>query len=386
MAPKRPNPMEEPPTASSTEDEEEKEEESSEGEEEEEDEDEDEPGKASKPDVNSPAAATAGKKTQSSESESGTDSESETDSDSEMRPQVANSNVKPIATKPMDETPKSKKLRSKPAASPAKSAMKRASETAQDSKEAKRAKKEQEGKSDVVPDKEGKKSGEEVKKQLFQRVWSEDDEIVVLKGMLEYMSKKGTNPVSDMDAFHDFIKKSLHCDFSKSQLMDKIRRLRNKYSKNRKFSKPHEQKASDLSRKIWGSEGNGGAIESTIKSNGKKNQKGNVKALTTLKADLFPRDDKEGEKEGKKKIVSDENNIFSLCASEITGFDKILGLPALDERVVMEGLNLLDPVKKAEFEGKWKKYRIAQMELFLQRTDLIQEQAKLMLEAYKTDS
>ncbi|KAF8379344.1 hypothetical protein HHK36_028778 [Tetracentron sinense] len=77
----------------------------------------------------------------------------------------------------------------------------------------------------------GKKSGGDPKNQLFQRdVWSEDDEIVILKA---------------------------------------------KKDEDRTFTKPHEQKAFELSKKIWG--GKDGDVEDDhIKANGKAEKKKKV--------------------------------------------------------------------------------------------------------------
>ena len=97
------------------------------------------------------------------------------------------------------------------------------------------------------------------------RLWSEADEIAILKGMIEYKSKKGFDPYADSSGFHDFIKKSIHADVSKYQLTEKIRRLKKKYKNNAEkeqngnapvFSKPHDHKSLELSKKIWGNETN----------------------------------------------------------------------------------------------------------------------------------
>ncbi|KAE8075766.1 hypothetical protein FH972_014454 [Carpinus fangiana] len=91
------------------------------------------------------------------------------------------------------------------------------------------------------------------------RLWGEEDELTVLKGMTEYGSKTGSDPYSDMGVFHEFIKKSLRVEVSKSQLMDKIRRMKKKYQTNfnkgghNMVLKPHERKSFELSKKIHGS-------------------------------------------------------------------------------------------------------------------------------------
>ncbi|KAL9452683.1 hypothetical protein AB3S75_008469 [Citrus x aurantiifolia] len=393
MAPKKPNPMEEPPAASSSEEVEEdddssgsEEVSSSDGDGEE---DAQEPAKTQSPPpqkthkqspVKKPEATPATPQTKSLSS-----AESESESESESEPDAT---PKPIATKPMEETPKVTKPRSKPLSS------KRPNETEESAKDPKRAKKKS---PEADPDEEEqKKPGEDTKKQLFQRLWSEDDEIVVLKGMIDYSTKKGLDPNQDMQGFYDYIKNSLHVDVSKAQLVDKIRRLKKKFENNlgkgkkkgedRTFSKPHEQKAYDLSKKFWGGESTGGVIESAAKSNGKpkknQNQKGNSKSLAALKAELT--DGPEGDK---MEVDNDKGNAVNktvnLKDKDKVLFDKSLGVAGLEEFVLHDGLDMIEGAKKAELEERWKELQVAQLELFLQRNELIKEQAKLILETMK---
>ncbi|XVF79331.1 hypothetical protein PTKIN_Ptkin14bG0212900 [Pterospermum kingtungense] len=289
MAPKRSNPIENPPDASSSEeevtssDEEEEEEGGGGGGSSEEDDDEDEDTQPTPLTQKNPPS----KKPENSAPAGADDESDETESDSESGP-----NVKPIATKSMEETTSSKKPRSKPLASPVKaSSAKRPSESNQEPKEAKRPKKKsgEEG-TGAASVEEVKKTGEDSKKQLFQRLFTEDDEIAVLKGMLDYSEKKGSDPLADMNAFYDFVKKSIHTDVTKAQLMDKIRRLKKKFENNagkgkrgedRTFSKDHDREAFKLSKMIWGEDGISGKVESSAaRSNGK------AKALAASKAEL----------------------------------------------------------------------------------------------------
>ncbi|KAJ6292906.1 hypothetical protein OIU78_024979 [Salix suchowensis] len=284
MARKRAPPLKDPPSASSSE-----EEETSSGEEEESD---DERSQPSPPQPQTKTIRTRNSTPKKPEpttpqSESELESESGSDSESEPEPEPGQS-VKPITSKPMEEIPPKeaaaavvKKSRSKPAvaATPEKStAVKRGNGADRDEKDLKRAKNKQ---SD--PEK-----SEDSKKQLFQRLWTEDDEISLLQGMIDFVAENGVDPSKDTNAFLDFIKQSLHFDVSISQLKDKISRLRKKFKnqvkgkkgENKVFSKPHDQKGFDLSKYIWGSEG---CIKAT---NFNDNKKGNGKKLEELKADL----------------------------------------------------------------------------------------------------
>ncbi|KAK8527573.1 hypothetical protein V6N13_085394 [Hibiscus sabdariffa] len=297
-------------------------------------------------------------------------------------------NVKPIATKPMEGTSKAKKPRSKPSASPVKavSSAKRPSVSEQEQpKESKRSKKKagEEGSdsADVVEE-EVKKAGEDEKKQLFQRLFSDDDEIAVLKGLLDFLAKKGVDPFADTHAFHDFVKDSIHADVSKAQLMYKVRRLRKKFENNarrskdgedRTFSKPHEQQVFELSRKIWGKEG----IIKNIDSSAAK-AKGNGKALDTLKAEpVASADEKVDNGELMEVDIKSSKSSASL-------FDKKSGVGSLEDEVLKLGLHVADEEKRAALEEKWRKLQVAELELFLVRNELVREHAKLVLEFYKS--
>lgn len=386
MAPKKANPMEDPPAASSEEEEDSDEEETSSGEEEEDDEETPEPTQLSSPPSKQivskkPTVATPAKSSSSEDEETGSDSESE--SDPEPTP-------KPLSSKPMEETA-SKARSSKPV-------LKRGNETEGAQKDAKRKKKGtgvgaeggRDGEDEEEPPSEMKKPGEEMKKQLFQRLWSEDDEIAVLKGMMEFSTKKGIDPNQDMNAFHDFIKKSLHIDVSRSQLMDKIRRLKKKYVNNLKrgikkgedvnLSKPHEQKAYELSKKIWGGEDGNGVLDSAVKSNGKAKkvqaQKGSSKQS-------------EPPVNGPKQAVKMEVDVDKEPTLKITDVEKFLldkniGVAGLEDYVINSGLTMVGASKKTELEKRWKKLQIAQLELYVERTSLVREQAMLMLDVMKS--
>ncbi|KAL1566235.1 putative transcription factor [Salvia divinorum] len=97
----------------------------------------------------------------------------------------------------------------------------------------------------------------EKKSDLFRRLWSQEDEIVFLKGMIDYTSKQNSDPISYLDAFHDFTKNNA----SRSQLQGKIERMKKEYeSSKRASSKLHEkQSAHDSSKTIQGNGEKGGA-------------------------------------------------------------------------------------------------------------------------------
>ncbi|GFP92932.1 mediator-associated protein 1 [Phtheirospermum japonicum] len=268
------------------------------------------------------------------------ESGSESDSDSDPKPRS-------IAAKPKDDPQKStngaRKSRSKSSAAdpvtPTKSgAVKRpAEEKETEAKDAKKSKKKAE------PE---KKATDDPKKALFQRLWSEEDEIVILKGMIDYSAKKKSDPVADLNAFHDFIKKNLHIDVTKTQLQDKIRRLKKKYENNksrekkdgkeRTFPKPHEQKAYELSKSVWG-----------------RNE--NVK------------EDKDNEEPKDANKSVDAKRVKSIGAT-------------VEERILMIGAEMFED----EGGNEWNKLKMEEMELYLRHLEVKTAQARVVIERLKS--
>jgi Protein of unknown function, DUF573 len=101
-------------------------------------------------------------------------------------------------------------------------------------------------------------------RRLFQRLWTDEEEVRILQGFLEFTQRRGTTFAShqyDTGPFYEEIRQQLHLDFSKNQLIEKLRRLKKKYrncaarmrSKGAAFSfrNPHEQNIYDIARHIW---------------------------------------------------------------------------------------------------------------------------------------
>ncbi|KAL1546046.1 putative transcription factor [Salvia divinorum] len=103
-------------------------------------------------------------------------------------------------------------------------------------------------------------------RKLFQRLWTDEDEIELLQGFLDYTTQRcGPHSSSqhhhDTTAFYDQIRSKFQLDFNKNQLVEKLRRLKKKYrnvigkfgtGKDYAFKTPHEQATFEISSKIWG--------------------------------------------------------------------------------------------------------------------------------------
>ncbi|ONK63039.1 uncharacterized protein A4U43_C07F10760 [Asparagus officinalis] len=101
-------------------------------------------------------------------------------------------------------------------------------------------------------------------RRLFQRLWTDDDEIKILTRFLEFTSSRGTTFAShqyDTGPFYEQIKNELQLDFNKNQLIEKLRRLKKKYRNTATrmanhgpdftFRSPHEKATYDIAKRIW---------------------------------------------------------------------------------------------------------------------------------------
>ncbi|KAG6646397.1 hypothetical protein I3843_07G006900 [Carya illinoinensis] len=100
-------------------------------------------------------------------------------------------------------------------------------------------------------------------RRLFQRLWTDEDEIELLQGFLDYTTSRGSTHHNDTALFYDQIKSKLQLDFNKNQLVEKLRRLKKKYrnvvgkisaGKDFSFKSPHDKATFEISRKIWSNE------------------------------------------------------------------------------------------------------------------------------------
>lgn len=103
-------------------------------------------------------------------------------------------------------------------------------------------------------------------RRLFQRLFTDEDEIAILQGFLDFTLQRSATAAHqthhhDTGPFYDQIKSRLQLDFNKNQLVEKLRRLKKKYrnimnkmntGKEYAFKSPHDQATFELSRRIWG--------------------------------------------------------------------------------------------------------------------------------------
>ncbi|CAF1968481.1 unnamed protein product [Brassica napus] len=91
------------------------------------------------------------------------------------------------------------------------------------------------------------------KKNSSSRIWNEEDELTVLKGLVDYQAQKGIEPRSNWADFYRFLGGgSITGKFSKEQVLSKIRKLKAKLIASMQKGNTSQSEAFLLSKRIWG--------------------------------------------------------------------------------------------------------------------------------------
>ncbi|CAA2995089.1 STOREKEEPER -like [Olea europaea subsp. europaea] len=219
---------------------------------------------------------------------------------------------------------------------------------------------------------------------FITRLWTEEDEIALLQGMINFKSQKGVDPYADMGAFFDYIKQKLQVVFSRAQMSSKISRMKKRFlnalekgenGEDPVFSKPHECKAFDLSKKIWGA-----AVEKSKGSNTNRVVE-NVKK-DKGKSEISSEDDKQLIVRKVKEVGGGfwSNYPFFRRSFEVNGICQSLSMSYGVMSFVKEKMSLLGSGKAKDLEEKWKDLFEKETELYLEMLNLMREQTKLALE------
>ncbi|KAJ4881623.1 DNA-binding storekeeper protein-related transcriptional regulator [Raphanus sativus] len=232
------------------------------------------------------------------------------------------------------------------------------------------------------------------KKPLFQRLWSEEDEISLLQGMIDFKSGTGKSPYEDMDGFYELIKKSISFEASKYQTAEKIRSLRKKYVKRgvESISKSHDMGCFNLSKYIWGS--NGLALKSNVKKSDSVKPHGQevekeVESDANLEVNGENGDKEEEDREmlvNGKKVQVDKQVLVNGDSSASDWFEDSflvgsIGSLGVGERFVKERWSMVAVETKKKMEEKWKLLQAKEMELVLEKTDFMREVGSVIAEA-----
>ncbi|KAL2226541.1 UNVERIFIED_CONTAM: GLABROUS1 enhancer-binding protein-like 1 [Sesamum indicum] len=213
-----------------------------------------------------------------------------------------------------------------------------------------------------------------VKNTPFSKIFSEEDEIALLKGLAVFWADGRNNKWTE---FYNFIKDNLQHQFTRTQVSEEIRRLKGKFENNFKktrangdwldFLDAHESAVFDVSKTLWG--------EDKCEAGDKHAEK---EKETPQKGDRsrFQKKRKRAGKEhdADKEIMKNQKKTGKIDKEEFASAYPLVAL-SLNENgypnFIKEKFLLIGREKLQELEEKWRDVKAAELSLELKRIDLI---------------
>ncbi|CAL9087728.1 unnamed protein product [Musa acuminata var. zebrina] len=209
-----------------------------------------------------------------------------------------------------------------------------------------------------------------------KKVWSEPDEIALLKGALAFRSRTGALPKQPtMFPFFASIKSAIGPHLTAEQVGYKLKRLKSKFVHSANAGPPvsataHDRRIYELSTEIWS--------EEVKQADGDAEEDGNGDVAAAADGD----DDDEEEEEEEEEDAVVEDDKYPFIREAALEYWKVNGR-CLSGVLLEKGLKLIDPSKGVVLEEKLRKQCAAEMELWTKRLDLLKEISELLIEAHK---
>ncbi|KAJ7973450.1 DNA-binding storekeeper protein-related transcriptional regulator [Quillaja saponaria] len=241
------------------------------------------------------------------------------------------------------------------------------------------------------------------------RLWTEHDEMELLKGFLDYakQNRRTTIPVqNDAALFFVQIGTKLDVDFNKNQLVEKLRRLKRKYglvlskikiSKECSFKNPHEKAIFEISHNIWGnSEVGGPKPNKNISSIRVKIEEldGNGEEHNMTRLQKRPQNGvtPNGNNSVKSLIEETLKSCLSPLLKELLEETRESSVGGMGPGVLASSsmpLSLGEQSATNSGNGdvgdeEWRKLRISELEAYSQQLEVVQEQVKTALEKLRS--
>lgn len=251
-------------------------------------------------------------------------------------------------------------------------------------------------------------------RRLFQRLWTDEDEIGLLQGFLEYTAQRGSSHHNDTALFYDQIKSKLQLGFNKNQLVEKLRRLKKKYrnvvgklgsGKEFSFKSPHDRATFEISRRIWSNTAPVAAPEDDDEINPNPNFGHSVKTPLSRKRSRPRPEKRELNDRGNNCIGNNNNNKDNESCDSRNNVQVVIEetvrsclTPVLKEFVGLVrgfGVGALNPlpmplillnlgIGEMAMDEKWRRQHILEMEVYSKRLELMQDEIKVALEELRS--
>ncbi|MED6161126.1 hypothetical protein PIB30_057792 [Stylosanthes scabra] len=239
----------------------------------------------------------------------------------------------------------------------------------------------------------------------YQRLWTKQDEIELLRGYLEHVRRnKGARKSlqNDVALFYGGVCHKLNMDFNKNQLVEKLRRLKRKHKVTLdkgnlgkiSFRNPQDESIFNISHKIWGNDIDAEQLdeeeEAALDLDGggvdDDHGKEKVKIEEVVICD-------EIEESNPKRLRLIENEAETAAELQIQSFiEETMRscFPPLMKELLEDEGGVKKPVELCPGVGdergeEWRKQMISELQVYLNRLELLQDQIKAKLEELRSD-
>ena len=261
---------------------------------------------------------------------------------------------------------------------------------------------------------------EENKKRRRKRVWSKEDELELLRSLLDDYYSRGQirTTVKDTASFYEEVKPKLKLECNRAQMVEKLRRLKKKYhnvvnkmndmnsaGKEFRFKNKHDKVVFELSDKIWNvvdshedyapnskyvsicnnvkgkrEEDNVGSSSVADHERPQMRHTWSHSRLTTTYDENNKAHDVLNDNGTTSSLNININNVGDNVKNDIPGL--IIGLAM--NPIPMSLSKFGSGVEVAD--EKWRKQQILELEAYSKRLDLVQHQVKAALDELRSNS
>lgn len=225
-------------------------------------------------------------------------------------------------------------------------------------------------------------------RRQYQRLWTKQDEIELLRGYLDYIKHHRwatTSLQNDVAFFHDHVRPKLKTSFEKSQIVQKLRGLKRKHQINSNkinsgkevsHKNPQEEAIFDISDRIWGKNRDLDSSEDREDDCEKNNEEDEEDEDGDEIVNTRPKPRKRARKTSNFVNEDDESRIQRLVEET---------LRSCLNKTVEEGsspmMGLFDQIGNDENgDENWRRQRISELEIYLKQLGLLQDQIKARIQ------
>ncbi|XP_024014802.1 GLABROUS1 enhancer-binding protein-like 3 isoform X3 [Eutrema salsugineum] len=221
--------------------------------------------------------------------------------------------------------------------------------------------------------------------QSPKMIWTKSNELEIVRGIVDYEKEKGLSYGSDSDAFYGYVKDLIDADFSKQQLMNKVRKMKKRFTDNhgrsknvkRSFANSDEEELFEFSTIIWGKKNE---TESASNENMQDQASKDVSPCAENDAESGKKNDTECAsnenmqdqvpKGSHTRMENEKRSVDDDISGLQDAFETMAFFKALSEnqqRLLRRGLRNIPAQRRIELTNEWKELLEEEMKLSIKK-------------------